>query len=221
MGRPAHDNSGRNPESADHREEMEPGARDVPGSCGDSANGHPAPSFEGSASGSDAAGAIRARRAECERGRGVGSAVQSRPRANFTGSRICFPGTFPLLPKGVHLSRGTPLSLGWRAVSLPQAPAAKSRLTGLLPLLTTPCSRGGLDSRLACATSTSGCSSDATAPRPRLEGGRDPSRPQGRCERRNGRTELPTSDRGDQAAPIRLVDRSVSLAFFAVRAFVI
>ena len=29
-----------------------------------------------------------------------------------------------------HSSRGTPLSLGWRAVSLPQAPAAKSRLTG-------------------------------------------------------------------------------------------
>ena len=68
MGRAAHDNSGRNPESADHREEMEPGAGDVPGSCGDSANGHPAPSFEGSANGSDAAGAIRARRAECERG---------------------------------------------------------------------------------------------------------------------------------------------------------
>jgi hypothetical protein len=32
------------------------------------------------------------------------------------------------VPKGAHLSRGTPLSLGWRAVSLPQAPAAKSRL---------------------------------------------------------------------------------------------
>jgi len=109
-------------------------ARDVPGSCGDSANGHPAPSFEGSANGSDAAGAIRARRAACERGWGVGSAVQPRPRANFMGSRICFPGTSPLVPKGAHLSRGTPLSLGWRAVSLPQAPAAKSRLTGLLPL---------------------------------------------------------------------------------------
>ena len=52
---------------------------------------------------------------------------------NFMGSRICFPGTSPLLPKGAHLSRGTPLSLGWRAVSLPQAPAAKPRLTGLLP----------------------------------------------------------------------------------------
>ena len=51
------------------------------------------------------------------------------------GARICFPGTSPLLPKEAHLSRGTPLSLGWRAVSLPQAPAAKSRLTGLLPLL--------------------------------------------------------------------------------------
>jgi hypothetical protein len=49
------------------------------------------------------------------------------------GSRICFPGISPLLPKEAHLSRGTPLSLGWRAVSLPQAPAAKSRLTGLLP----------------------------------------------------------------------------------------
>ena len=135
MGRPAHDNSGRNPESADHREEMEPGARDVPGSCGDSANGHPAPSFEGSANGSDAAGAIRARRAERERGWGVGSAVQPRPRANFMGSRTCFPGTSLLLPKGTHLSRGTPLSLGWWAVSLPQASAAKSRLTGLLPML--------------------------------------------------------------------------------------
>jgi hypothetical protein len=55
-------------------------------------------------------------------------------RANFMGSRICFPGTSPLVPKEAHLSRGTPLSLGWRAVSLPQAPAAKSRLTGLLPL---------------------------------------------------------------------------------------
>jgi hypothetical protein len=62
MGRPAHDNSGRNPESADHLEEMEPGAGDVPGSCGDSANGHPAPSFEGSAKGSDAAGAVRSPR---------------------------------------------------------------------------------------------------------------------------------------------------------------
>ena len=51
------------------------------------------------------------------------------------GARICFPGTSPLLPKEAHLSRGTPLSLDWRAVSLPQAPAAKSRLTGLLPLL--------------------------------------------------------------------------------------
>ena len=71
MGRPAHDNSGRNPESADHREEMEPGAGDVPGSCGDSANGHPAPSFEGSANGSDAAGAIRARRAESASGAGA------------------------------------------------------------------------------------------------------------------------------------------------------
>jgi hypothetical protein len=145
MGRPAHDNSGRNPESADHREEMEPGARDVPGSCGDSANGHPAPSFEGSANGSDAAGGIR----EGARGRrappplaapgasGAGALALrfSRDlRANFMGSRICFPGTSPLVPKEAHLSRGTPLSLGWRAVSLPQAPAAKSRLTGLLPL---------------------------------------------------------------------------------------
>ena len=60
-------------------------------------------------------------------------AVQPRPRANFMGSRICFVGTSPLLPKRAHLSRGTPLSLGWRAVSLPQAPAAKPRLTGLLP----------------------------------------------------------------------------------------
>ena len=135
MGRPAHDNSGCNPESADHREEMEPGARDVPGSCGDSANRHPAPSFEGSANGSDAAGAIRARRAECERDWGVGSAVQPRPKPISWGARICFPGTSPLLPKEAHLSRGTPLSLDWRAVSLPQAPAAKSRLTGLLPLL--------------------------------------------------------------------------------------
>jgi hypothetical protein len=41
LGRPAHDNSGRNPESADHREEMEPGAGDVPGSCGDSAKRAP------------------------------------------------------------------------------------------------------------------------------------------------------------------------------------
>ena len=134
MGRAAHDNSGRNPESADHREEMEPGAGDVPGSCGDSANGHPAPSFEGSANGSDAAGAIRARRAEGERGWGVGSAVQPRPRANFMGSRICFPGTSPLLPKGAHSSRGTPLSLGWRAVSLPQAFGGQPRLIELLPL---------------------------------------------------------------------------------------
>jgi hypothetical protein len=37
------------------------------------------------------------------------------------------------VPKEAHLSRGTPLSLGWRAVSLPQASAAKPRLTGLLP----------------------------------------------------------------------------------------
>jgi hypothetical protein len=190
MGRPAHDNSGRNPESADHREEMEPGARNVPGSCGDSANGHPAPFF-GVARVAPMRREPFALAAPSASGAGgVGSAVQSRPRANFMGSRICFPGTSPLLPKGVHLSRGTPLSLGWRAVSLPQAPAAKSRLTGLLPLLTTPCSHGGLESRLACATSTSGCGSDATAPRPRLEGGRDPSRPQGRCERRSGRTEL-------------------------------
>jgi hypothetical protein len=57
------------------REEMEPGAGDVPGNCGDSANGHPAPSFEGSASGSDAAGAIRARRAVCEPGPGPNPGV--------------------------------------------------------------------------------------------------------------------------------------------------
>jgi hypothetical protein len=55
-------------------------------------------------------------------------------RANFMGSRICFPGTSPLLPKGAHSSRGTPLSLGWRAVSLPQAFGGQPRLTGLLRL---------------------------------------------------------------------------------------
>jgi hypothetical protein len=33
------------------------------------------------------------------------------------------------VPKGAHLSRGTPLSLGRRAVSLPQALGGQSRLT--------------------------------------------------------------------------------------------
>jgi hypothetical protein len=46
-------------------------------------------------------------------------------------SRACFRGSRPPAPKRAHLSRGTPLSLGWRAVSLPQAlggqvPAHKS-----------------------------------------------------------------------------------------------
>ncbi len=31
-----------------------------------------------------------------------------------------------MVPKTAHSSRGTPLSLGWRAVSLPQASAATS-----------------------------------------------------------------------------------------------
>jgi hypothetical protein len=38
------------------------------------------------------------------------------------------------VPKAARLSRGTPLSLGWRAVSLPQAFGGQPRLTGLLPL---------------------------------------------------------------------------------------
>jgi hypothetical protein len=49
------------------------------------------------------------------------------------------------VPKGAHLSRGTPLSLGWRAVSLPQALGGQSRLTILLvALLDTTALRGQL-----------------------------------------------------------------------------
>jgi len=50
------------------------------------------------------------------------------------------------MPKGAHLSRGTPLSLGRRAVSLPQALGGQSRLTNRLQwlLLTRPPSGAAL-----------------------------------------------------------------------------
>jgi hypothetical protein len=50
-------------------------------------------------------------------------------RRDLRKPRAWIPGGWQLVPKGAHLSRGTPLSLGRRAVSLPQASAAKSRLT--------------------------------------------------------------------------------------------
>jgi hypothetical protein len=43
-------------------------------------------------------------------------------------------GTRPLVPKRVNRAGATPLSLGWRAVCLPEASAVTPRLTGLLPL---------------------------------------------------------------------------------------
>jgi hypothetical protein len=47
----------------------------------------------------------------------------------FAGVARASRGRRPLVSKGAHLSRGTPLWLGWRAVSLPQALGGQSRLT--------------------------------------------------------------------------------------------
>src|SRR4029453_9402089 len=47
----------------------------------------------------------------------------------FAGVERGSRGRRPLVPKGAHVSRGTPLWLGWRAVSLPQALGGQSRLT--------------------------------------------------------------------------------------------
>jgi hypothetical protein len=48
------------------------------------------------------------------------------PGVNHEGSS--FRGSRRLTPKEAHLSRATPLSLGRRAVSLPQALGGQSRL---------------------------------------------------------------------------------------------
>ena len=70
------------------------------------------------------------RRPNAERYRGSRPETQATPRLERCLVAVLDEGEVGRRARKGHSSRGTPLSLGWRAVSLPQAPAAKSRLTG-------------------------------------------------------------------------------------------
>jgi hypothetical protein len=71
MGRPAHDNSGRNQESANHREEMEPGARDVPEAAAIPGTGTRLRPSRVARMAPMRREPFRGRRAKCERGWGL------------------------------------------------------------------------------------------------------------------------------------------------------